>query len=572
MDKKTVVQALEQIATYLEIKGENPFKVSAYRRAALALESDERSLEQIEDPTEIKGIGKGTAEIIRELKNTGKCLYLEQLAAELPEGLFALLHLPGLRGKRVGQLYRELGITDIESLRRACLEKKVRTIPGFGQKTEENLLRAIEEASIRPERYAISDVLPVVEAIEAKLAGMEGIIRFSRAGSVRRMRETVKDIDFIIATNDAELVREQILALDEIETVIANGETKVTVEWKTLRGLTVDFRLVSEAAYATALHHFTGSKEHNVKMRQIAKRRGEKISEYGVETIGSKTMKTFPSEEAFFQHFHLHYIPPEAREDQGEIEKAEAETAFPYVTDDQIVGDLHMHTTWSDGAHTIEEMVEYARNRGYEYIAITDHSEYLKVANGLTVERLKQQHEYIRRLNEKYDDITILTGIEMDILPDGTLDYDDEILKEIDVVIASIHSAFQQDRATIMKRLRAALENEHVDIIAHPTGRLLGKRDGYDVDVELLIKWAKETNTALELNSNPFRLDLSAAALKLADEFGVPIAINTDAHRRDHLSYMSYGTATARRAMLPSHTVMNTWPLKQLFSFLNRHQ
>ncbi len=572
LNKKTVIQVLEQIATYLEIKGENPFKISAYRKAALALESDERTLDEIDDPSTLKGIGKGTAEIILELKKTGTSAFYEQLAKELPKGLLSMLHLPGLGGKRIGVLYRELGITDMESLRQACIDKKVQTLAGFGKKTEEKILKAIEEASERPERFVLPAVLSVVAMIEQELEAMKEIVQFSRAGSIRRMKETVKDLDFIVATNKPEDVRKQLLALDFVHDVIANGQTKVSLELAEPQPISVDFRLVTPTEFATTLHHFTGSKEHNVKMRQLAKGRNEKISEYGVESLVTGDVKTFESEEELFQYFGLNYIPPEAREDQGEIEKASKSSPYPYVTDEKIVGDLHMHTTWSDGAHSIEEMIEAARKRGYQYMAITDHSQYLKVANGLSIERLLKQHEYIRKLNEQYDDFTILTGIEMDILPDGTLDYDDRILEQIDFVIASIHSSFQQDQKTIMKRLRAALENKHVDLIAHPTGRLLGRRHGYDVDVELLIEWAKETNTALELNSNPFRLDLSAYWLKRAQEAGVPIAINTDAHRMEALELMSYGTGTARRAMVKADTVLNTWPLERLLSFLQRHK
>ncbi len=401
---------------------------------------------------------------------------------------------------------------------------------------------------------------------------MHGVERFSRAGSLRRMRETVKDLDFIIATKEPKLVRDELLSMDAISKVIASGDTKVSLEITNEFPISVDFRLVEPEAFATTLHHFTGSKDHNVKLRQLAKKRGEKISEYGVESVETGEVTTFESEEAFFAHFGLAYVPPEAREDQGEVELAEESASPSYLTNKDILGDLHMHTTWSDGAHSIEEMVEAARERGYHYIAITDHSRYLKVANGLSIERLKDQHAQIRALNEKYDDFTILTGIEMDILPDGTLDYDDEILANIDFVIASIHSSFQQDRETIMKRLKTALENIHVDLIAHPTGRLLGRREGYDVDVELLIELAKETNTALELNANPNRFDLSAKWLKKAEEAGVVLAINTDAHHIEMMDDMMYGTGIARRALLRPDTVMNTWTIDRLRAFLKRHE
>ncbi|GAE26146.1 DNA polymerase X family [Halalkalibacter wakoensis JCM 9140] len=572
MNKKDVIRYLETIATYLEIKGENPFKISAYRKAALSLEADERTLNEIENPASLNGIGKGTAEVILELKNAGKCTILDQLQKDVPEGLLPLLKLPGLGGKKIGKLYKELGIVCIDTLKAACVEKKVQQLAGFGKKTEEKILIAIEEANTRPERLALPIVLPIAVSIEQALAKMDGVTRFSRAGSLRRMSETVKDLDFIIATTEIEKVREGILGLEAISKIIANGDTKISVEVVGEYPISIDFRLVRPEEFATTLHHFTGSKDHNVKMRQLAKARGERISEYGVENLETGEVKTFLSEQDFFEHFHLTFIPPEAREDQGEVEKAEKgiDHALQYVTDELIRSDLHMHTTWSDGAHSIEEMIEAAKEKGYDYIAITDHSKYLRVANGLSVERLKEQHAKIKKLNEQYDDFTILTGIEMDILPDGTLDYEDEILAEVDFVIAAIHSSFQQDRETIMKRLKAALMSKHVDLIAHPTGRLLGRRDGYDVDVEMLIELAKETNTALELNANPHRLDLSAHWLKKAEEAGVVIAINTDAHNTESLDLMTYGTAIARKAMLKPESIMNTWSLEKLQAFLNR--
>lgn len=570
MNKKEVIQTLEKIATYLEIKGENPFKISAYRKAAAALEADERTLEEIGDPASLKGIGKGTNEVIIELRDHGKSSLLEQLQEELPESLLQLLKIPGLGGKKIAKLYQELQVTSIESLKEACLAKKVQSLSGFGKKTEEKILAAIEELTNRPERYPIAFALQICLDIESKLAQMDGIIRFSRAGSLRRMKETVKDLDFIIATNDPKKVRESILQFEQITNVIASGDTKVSVEvMYDDQPISVDFRLVKDEEFATALHHFTGSKEHNVKMRQIAKVRGEKISEYGVENIETKEVKTFRSEQEFFAHFGLHYIPPEAREDQGEIELFQKEQPLIELTD--IRSDLHMHTTWSDGAYSIAEMAEKARARGYEYIAITDHSKFLRVANGLDEARLRKQMEEIKKLNEKYDDFTILTGIEMDILPDGTLDFPDSLLAEIDFVIASIHSAFSQDEATIMKRLETALYNPHVDLIAHPTGRLIARRPGYAVNVEKLIEIANETNTILELNANPQRLDLAPEWLKMAQEKGVYLSINTDSHTYETYPFMELGIGVAKRGLIKKDTVINTWPLEKLQQFLNRH-
>jgi DNA polymerase (family 10) len=569
MNKKEIIKLLEKIAVYMELKGDNAFKISAFRKAAGALENDERSLSEIESFTSLAGIGKGTSAVIEEYIQDGQSTVLEELKKEVPEGLIPLLDLPGLGGKKIAKLYQQLNVTDMVTLKTACEKGKVQELSGFGKKTEEKILAAIEEYGTRPERLPLAIMLPLVEKIEQTLADMKGIIRFSRAGSVRRMRETVKDLDFIISTEEPSLVRDSLLAMPSIKEVIASGNTKVSVVLEDVYDISVDFRLVEDKAFPTTLHHFTGSKDHNVRMRQLAKERGEKISEYGVENIETGEVRTFSSEKEFYNYFNLPFILPEMREDGTEVDKLTKEDRFISLQD--IKGDVHMHSTWSDGAYSIEEMVEACRARGYEYMAITDHSQYLKVANGLTPERIRKQREEIKKLNEKYDDFTILSGIEMDILPDGTLDYDDEILQEMDIVIASIHSSFSQSREVIMERLKTALNSHHVDIIAHPTGRLIGRRDGYDVDVDLLIELAHETNTALELNANPHRLDLASHHLKKAQEQGVKLVINTDAHNLDMLEDMKVGVATAVKGWIRKESVINTYPLEELRAFLKRN-
>ncbi|MEH7393449.1 DNA polymerase/3'-5' exonuclease PolX [Bacillus sp. JJ1474] len=567
INKKDAIRLLETIAIYMELKGENPFKIAAFRKAAAALEANDQSLTEIEDFTKISGIGKGTSAVIEEYIELGHSTVLNELKEEVPKGLIPLLQLPSLGGKKIAKLHKELGIENAADLETACRNKQVRELAGFGEKSEEKILAALSQVGGRPERLPLAYMLPIADSIESVLNDIDEVENFSRAGSLRRMRETIKDLDFIIATTKPEVVKEKLLALPLIKETIAAGDTKVSVILEHSYDISVDFRLVMPEEFATTLHHFTGSKEHNVRMRQLAKERGEKISEYGVENIETGEVATFTTEREFYAHFGLPYFPPEIREDGKEVDEYSAE--LDLITLSDINGDLHMHTTWSDGAHTIEEMVEACRARGYKYVAITDHSQYLKVANGLTSERLRKQKEEIKRLNERYDDITILSGVEMDILPDGTLDYDDELLAEMDIVIASIHSSFSQPKAKIMERLKTALKNPHVDIIAHPTGRKIGQRDGYEVDIDLLIELAKETNTVLELNANPNRLDLAPQYIRKAQDAGVKIVINTDAHKMDTLTHMSIGVSTAKKGWIKKNSVLNAMDIGELLEFIN---
>lgn len=569
-NKKDIVKLLEEIALYLELKGENPFKISAYRKAAQALERDERSLAEIDDFSKIKGIGAGTTAVIHEYLDTGVSETLIDLQKEVPEGLITLLHIPGLGGKRIAKLYKELQIVDISSLEKACESGEVGKLAGFGKKTVENILAGIHDMNKRPERLPIAMMLPIAEMIESYLEEIPDIIRFSRAGSLRRMRETVKDIDYIIATNEPAKVREKLLEIEQLKEIIAQGETKVSITIADVYDVNIDFRLVTDKEFPSTLHHFTGSMEHNVAMRQLAKARGEKINEYGVEDEQSGEITTFANEKEFFHHFGLQYIPPEVRENTGEIAAYDQEVNL--IKHEDILGDLHMHTTWSDGAQSIEEMVNNARKIGYEYIAITDHSKFLKVANGLNETRLRRQREEIQQLNEKYSDIHIFSGVEMDILPDGQLDFSNEFLKEMDYVIAAIHSSFNQSEEEIMSRLYTALDHPYVDLIAHPTGRLIGRREGYQVNLEKLMERAKETNTALEINANPNRLDLSAEWARKAQAMGVTLAINTDAHNYEMFDHMKYGVGTARKGWVQKETVLNTWSKQALIEYFNRNK
>ncbi|MFF5994392.1 DNA polymerase/3'-5' exonuclease PolX [Lysinibacillus sp. KU-BSD001] len=569
MNKKIIIRTLEKIALYLELQGENPFKVSAFRKAAAALEADERSLSEIDDITTIKGIGKGTAAVIHELIEHGKSSVLEELEEAVPKGLVPLMKLPGLGGKKLAKLYQELGIVDAESLKVACEKGHVKTLAGFGAKTEEKILKELENFGKRAERLPVWQLEPVVFEINELLASLPEVQKFSVAGSFRRVAETSKDIDFIVATEAHEVVREAILSrLVTLETVAA-GDTKISLILDREEPVSVDFRLVKLHEFATALHHFTGSKDHNVRMRQLAKSQGKKISEYGVEQPDG-TMATFETEDAFFAHFDLPFIPPTVRESGNELERLEELAGLVQLED--IVSDLHMHTTWSDGAHSVNEMGEALIARGYHYGVITDHSQYLKVANGLTPERLEKQKLEIFAFNEAHPHFRLYRGTEMDILPDTTLDFDDAVMRELDFVIASIHSNFSQPQEKIMERLFSAVKNPYVHMIAHPTGRIIGQRSGYEPDVPQLIEWAAAYGKILELNANPYRLDLCVEHLQMAMEKNVPIAINTDAHAIDQLRFMDIGVKYAQKAWLKKELIVNTWNMNQFEEFIRKHK
>ncbi|MGN7409370.1 DNA polymerase/3'-5' exonuclease PolX [Sporosarcina sp. SAFN-010] len=560
MNKKVIIQTLEKIALYMELLGENHFKVGAFRKAATVLEVDPRSLAEMDDILTLKGIGKGTGAVIQDLLDKGESDLLNELQETVPAGMIPLLEIPGLGGKRIAKLHEALGIDSIESLKQACEKNEVSALPGFGKKTEEKLLHEIEQLSERKTSFPLWQMVKFVGQVEPVLDEIEEISKYSVAGSYRRTKEQSSDMDFIIVTDTPSVVREKLLKLLPTIETIAAGDSKLSVTLELEEIIDVDFRFVTDTQYASALHHFTGSKDHNVKMRQLAKSRGEKISEYGVEQEDG-TVLTFESEEDFFAHFDLPFIQPNLRQDGRELDRIDELDGLVTLSD--IRGDFHMHTTASDGGYSIREMADACRERGYSHMVITDHSHYLKVANGLTPERLLDQLKEIREINEEYPDIEIFSGTEMDILPDGTLDFDDEVLSQLDFVIASIHSSFSQSQEQIMERLHSAMKNPHVDLIAHPTGRLIGKRDGYNPDVPQLIEWAAKYGKILELNASPHRLDLDKEYLEMAQEAGVKISINTDAHAKEQLELMAIGVEYAQKAWLKKDTVVNTWSLDQ---------
>lgn len=565
MTKKDVIQLLEKIAIYMELNGENTFKVSAYRKAAQSLEIDERSLDEIKDVTELKGIGKGVGEVISEYRETGTSSTLKELQRLVPEGLIPLMKIQGLGSKKIAKLYKELNITDKERLQEACEAGKVSELSGFAKKTEQNILEAVKALGAKKDHYPIDLMRHLNKDIMTYLEQLEEVEHYSEAGSFRRYKEVSKDLDYIISTRHPLHIQQQLLNIPNKVKEVAVGETKVSLELEyDDETIGVDFRLVEPEAFYHTLQHFTGSKDHNIRIRQLAKAQNEKVSEYGIEQQDG-TLLQFQSEAEIYQHFGRHWIAPAMREDGSEFDR----DLNSIITLDDIKGDLHMHTTYSDGAFSIREMIEANIKKGYEYMVITDHSKSLKVAHGLQVERLLRQNEEIKNLNEEYTEIDIYSGTEMDILPDGSLDYEDDILSQLDYVIAAIHQSFNQSEEEIMQRLEHACRNPYVRHIAHPTGRIIERREGYQPNIEQLMQLAEETQTVMEINANPKRLDLNAATVKKYPN--IKLTINTDAHHVDHLDFMKYGVATAQKGFVNKDRVINTMTRDAFKNFINNN-
>ncbi len=573
MENFQVAWALQELADLLDLTGANSFKSRAYRIAARRIESlttDITVLYQEGRLTEIDGIGKAIAQKIGEYIETGAISAAQQLKRELPAGLFSILSVPGVGPRRAGQLYAELGITSLEELEKAAKQHKIRRLKGMGVKVEDSILAGIARItnSEAPSRMLLNLAQEHAEILKQRLARYPAVTAVEIAGSLRRMTETIGDLDLVVATGQPKKVAEFFKSFPEFVEFIADGPTKLSAIHRS--GFQVDLRLVTVEQFASALLHFTGSKAHNIRLRQLAKAAGYRLSEYGLESLVDGSVLTVDTEAELFSMLGLPFIDPELREDRGEIEAALAGTLPKLVSRSEIRGDLHMHTKWSDGTATIAQMAKAAAKLGYEYIAICDHSRSLKVARGLDWERLQAQHREIKELNQKGDlGLQILTGIEVDILADR-LDYEDEILAQIDVVVASIHSGFRQPKEQIMSRIELAMRNPHVDILAHPTGRLLNRREGYAVDIDRIIDLAVETGTVLEINSFPDRLDLNDLTARKALQKGATIVINTDSHHLDQLTYMNFGVGMARRAWAQTHQILNCLDYQSLLRRLRR--
>ncbi len=570
MSNKEIAKILSKFADLMAIKGENDFKIRAYTNAARKIESYSEDLVELaaEDKLkEIKGIGSGIAEAITELLQDGVIEEMEAIKAELPPGVIEMTEIQGLGPKTAHRFYYELEIEDLISLEKALQDGKVQELKGFGKKSEEKLLNALKNHEKYVDKIILAKALKtageIIETIKAEVEP-EYFEEIEICGSSRRAKELTGDLDILVATSKAGELSKKLKNLDFTAEVIGAGETKVSI--RTDQGVQTDFRLVSEEEFPSALHYFTGSKAHNVRMRQLAKDHDLKLSEYGLfKDDGSK--EKIETEADIFKILGLDYIIPELREDQGEIEAAQKGELPESIELEDIRGDLHLHSRYSDGAFTIREMAEAAKERGYQYIAVTDHSQSLTVASGMSIEELKEQLTEIDQLNQELDDFKIFKGVEVDILKNGELDFEDELLEELDFVIASVHSYFNLEKAEMTERMIKAVKNPQVNLIGHPRGRMLGGREAYAVDLDRVIKAAAENNTALEINASPQRLDLDAEWARKVKKAGGKISINTDAHHYREYSDMELGVATARRGWLEKEDVINTFSVQELDQF-----
>ncbi len=569
MKNSEVAKVFQDIADFLEMKGEIPFKVRAYQKAVRSIEHLPVELEQLMKEgklREVPGVGEAIAKKITELLTTGRLEYYEKLRAEFPEGVITFLDIPGVGPKTAVKLSTELGIRSVEELETAILEGRVAKLFRLGDKTAENILRHIQSLRTKERRIPIGVALPLVEDIMAALDKTSGLCHLTPAGSLRRLRETIGDIDLMGTADNAEAAIDAFTHLPQAKEVLAKGGTKASII--TDQGLQVDLRVVEHDAFGSLLQYFTGSKQHNIILRERGRHQGLKLSEYGITDLRTGELEKFATEEGFYHRLGLPLIPPELREGQQEVERAEQGSIPELVKLSDIKGDLHVHTDWSDGHYSLEAMARAARAMGYQYIAITEHSRGRGIARGLTEERLRQQIAEIRRLNEKLTDLRILTGTEVDIRADGSLDFPDELLGKLDVVVAAVHSAMGQDQAKMTERVLQAIMNPHVDVIAHPTCRLLGEREPVALDLEAVFHAAVQAGTALEINAMPERLDLKDIHIMRARELGVKLIMNTDAHRADHLALMRFGIGTARRGWCEARHILNTLPVEDLLAGL----
>jgi len=575
MTVKEIINILEELGTMLDLKEDNPFKSRAYFNAARSLEmynGDVIELIRSGKIADEKGFGKALVEKLTELVQTGKMDYYQKLRTEIPSGLFEMLKIPGLGAKKVRAIYNELGLSSLGELEYACKENRLRDLPGFGQKSQDKILEGIERFKKYSGRYLLPVVEPEAKSVLAYLQKHPGLLQIQLAGSLRRRRETLKDIDLVGAcpADQRTAIMQYFVDYPETDTISGQGETKSAIVLNS--GLSCDLRLVESSEFAFALHHFTGSKEHNTQMRQRAKAQNLTMNEYGIFPEGSNKSLAAQDETAVFKLLGLSFIPPELREGQGEIEAAGQGLLPELLKENDLAGLLHIHTTWSDGALSIPEMAEAAKGLGFSYIGITDHSRSAAYANGLSVERVFQQLDEIDQFNARDKNFTILKGIEADILADGSLDYPDEILALFDFVIASVHSSFNIGKEQMTERICKALGHPFVDILGHPTGRLLLAREAYPLDMEQVLETAARHQVAVEINANPHRLDLDWRWGRKAGELGLKTVICPDAHNAEGLQDFRYGLGIARKAWFTPDRVLNTRSVENLRLWLRERK
>ncbi len=565
-----VSDIFNKMADLLEIEGANPFRVRAYRNASRAVSSLPRSvsdmLESGEDLTDLPGIGKDLAGKIKEIVETGSLALFEELKGKTPSGLSQLMKVEGLGPKRVRALNRNLGVTSLKELEEAARTGKVRELDGFGEKTEQKILEELEAYEGIEKRIKLIEAEQRARSIVEYLKGVKGVKKITVAGSYRRRKETVGDLDILVTCKRGAQVMERFVNYEDVKKVVSQGNTRATIILRS--GLHVDLRVVPQVSYGAALHYFTGSKAHNIAVRKLGVKKNLKINEYGVfkgdDRIAGKT------EKEVYNQVDLPYIEPELRENRGEVEAAQKGSLPRLIDLKDLRGDLHAHTKATDGHATLEEMAESAKARGYEYLAITDHSRKVSIAHGLDARRLARQIQEIDQLNEKLRDIVLLKGIEVDILKDGTLDLPDAVLKELDVVVCSVHYHRRLSRRKMTERVIRAMDNPYFNIFAHPTGRLINDREPYQIDLERIIEAARERGCFLEINANPDRLDLSDSHCRMAKDMGLKLAISTDAHSVADMDFIRYGVDQARRGWLEPDDILNTRSLKQLKKMLKR--
>ena len=568
---REIAGILYQMAELLELHAENRFKIIAYSRAARAIESLTEDIEQVCRDGRLEGIpgvGKAIAEKIKEYLRTGRIQSHQDLLADTPQGLAELLQISGLGPKTVFMLHEKLDITNLDELEKAAREHRIRRLPRMGVVREKNILKSIERYRKRSNRILYSTAESIVDEILTYLGGIEGLEHATAAGSYRRRKETVGDIDILATAARPEEIVAAFVKMPLVEEVLAKGPTKASVIMNDT--IQVDLRIVEHRSYGTVLQYFTGSKEHNVSMRQLALDRGYSLSEYSLTRLANGQDLFFDQEEEVYQALGLQYIPPELREDRGEIEAALGGKLPRLVEAKDIRGDLHVHSIWSDGRASIIELAQAARSLGYEYIALSDHSPSVGIAGGIGREKMEEKIEAVAEANDSLEGITVLMGAEVDIKADGSLDYPDDLLERMDVVVASVHMAQQQKERTITGRLISAIENQNVDIIGHPTGRIINQREPSDMDFHAVLEAAAKTGTALEINAHPSRLDLNDVNARAAKEMGVQMSINSDAHDAGQLLNMKYGINVARRAWLEKKDLINAMDLKDLIQFLKK--